>query len=79
MRVPVDLTGSGAVAGMLGFTDLDAVYGSDAVADTVTITFTDNNGNEVDVTGVATDATEVTGTGAFAGLKLTVEGPLDGA
>ena len=74
----VDLSGSGTVAEMLGFTDLDdAVYGSDAVADTVTITFTDNNGHEVNVTGVATDATEVTGTDAFAGLKLTVEGPLD--
>ena len=73
----VDLSGSGTVAEMLGFTDLDAVYGSDAGADTVTITFTDNNGNEVDVTGVATDATEVTGTDAFAGLKLTVEGPLN--
>jgi flagellin len=75
----VDLTGSGAVAGMLGFTDLDAVYGTDAGADTVTITFADNKGNRVDVTGVATDATEVTGTGAFAGLKLTVKGPLNGS
>ncbi len=74
----VDLSDSGTVAGMLGFTDLDAVNGSDAGADTVTITFADNNGNVVNVTGVATDATEVTGTGAFAGLKLTVEGPLDG-
>jgi flagellin len=73
----VDLSESGTVAEMLGFT-VDAVYGSDAVADTVTITFADDNGNEEDVTGVATDATEVTGTGAFAGLKLTVEGPLNG-
>jgi flagellin len=75
----VDLTGSGDVAGMLGFTDRGPVNGSDAGADTVTITFSDNNGHVVDVTGVATDATEVTGTGAFAGLKLTVEGPLNGS
>jgi len=65
------------VAAAFGLTHgLNGSGGTESGADTLTITF-DDGVTQVQVTGVATDATSVTGTGAYAGLTLTLEGTLD--
>ncbi|HHT47611.1 MAG TPA: flagellin [Firmicutes bacterium] len=76
--VSISITGDNSteVAAAFGLTDGLSGSGTDAGANTLTITFSDGE-TQVDVTGVALDATSVAGTDAYEGLTLTLEGTLD--
>jgi flagellin len=75
-NINFDISGTNAalVETAFGITSGTTAIGADGV-DTLTVTFSDgDSANDVDVLGIALDATSISGTGAFAGITLVTDG-----
>ncbi|NMB13033.1 MAG: flagellin [Firmicutes bacterium] len=76
-NITFDITGTdaGLVETAFGITSGTTATGTAAGEDTLTVTFSDGDpANDVDVLGIALDATSISGTGAFAGITLVTDG-----